>query len=138
MMVPRTGIQGLLQQVVFMHYGYALLALLFLATISFRLGWTQGHNHAAKVGWLWHIPGVEYLWAQKIVNWDYARVTENLPSIVNGAGTLMTTATQAAITGEGSDLASLLYKMAVPASGAVTSLSIASKAYRHYYPRGTA
>ena len=117
------------------HLAYACVALLVMAAVCYRMGWSQGHNHATKTGWLWHIPGYEYLHAQKVINWDYARVTESLPDIVNGASSLVATATQAAITGEATDLTSLLCKLAVPAGVTLAPVSIASLAARRRRPR---
>ena len=147
---PRLGVPGLVERtwvrktktgpgpLAHLHYGYACVALLIMVAIFYRMGWAQGHNHATKTGWLWQIPGYEYLWAQKVINWDYSRVTESLPKIVNGASSLVSTATQAAITGEGSDLTSLLCKMALPAGVPIASLSVASLASRRYRQRAVA
>ena len=117
------------------YMAYACVALLVMAAVVYRTGWSQGHNHATKEGWLWQIPGFEYLYAQKVVNWDYRRTTDSLPGIVNGASAFVATATKAAITGEAEDLTSLMCKYAVPAT---VIPSIASLVARRRRPRAIA
>ena len=114
------------------YMAYACVALLVMAAVCYKMGWSQGHNHATKEGWLWQIPGYEYLYAQKVVNWDYARTTESLPGFVSGASSLVATAAKAAITGEADDLTSLLYRLAVPAT---VTTGLAHIAARHRRPR---